>query len=97
MAQDTEHVTRKLLHLCVPVYPDEAQEIRRNATSAGKSVAAYLRAIGMGYPILIALDQRRIDDLLRVNGDLGRLAKIENTQAELLAVVRSVAPPWSTH
>jgi hypothetical protein len=97
MAQGTEHVTRKLLHLCVPVYPDEAQEIRRNATSTGKLVAAYLRAAGMGYRILTALDQRRIDDLLRVNGDLGRLAKIKDTQAELLAVIRSVAPPRTTH
>jgi hypothetical protein len=123
MAQDTEHVTRKFLHLRVPVYPDEAQEIRRNATAAGKSVAAYLRAVGMGYRILTALDHRRIDDMLRVNGDLGRLggllklwltnddrteafgeatirallAKIEDTQAELLAVIRSVEPPRSAH
>jgi len=37
------------------------------------SVAAYLRALGVGYQPRGVVDRDRIDDMLRVNGDLGRL------------------------
>ena len=119
MNDEQEHVTRSYLHLRVPVLPDEAQEIRRNAMSAGKTVAAYLRAVGLGYPVHDILDKHRVEELLRINGDLGRLggllklwltndertaafgessirallSKIEDTQSELLAVVRCVVLP----
>ena len=64
--------TRKK-HLRVPVLPDEDAEINRLATAANKSVADYLRSVGLGYEVRGVLDHRRVEDLLRINGDLGRL------------------------
>jgi hypothetical protein len=72
----TEHharITRKHKHLRVPVLPDEAAQIARNAAAAGKPVAAYLRCVGLGYEVRGILDNRRIEELARINGDLGRL------------------------
>ena len=37
------------------------------------TVAAYLRAVGMGYQPRAVVDRDRIDEMLRINGDLGRL------------------------
>ncbi len=61
------------LHLRVPVLPEEEACIKENAAAAGLSVAAYLRNVGMGYEIAGILDHRRVDDLARINADLGRL------------------------
>ena len=60
-------------HLRVPVLPDEEEQIKRNAQAAGKSVAAYLRSVGLGYQVRGILDNRRVEELARINGDLGRL------------------------
>lgn len=64
--------TRKK-HLRVPVLPDEEAEITRLAKAANKPVADYLRSVGLGYEVRGVLDHRRVEDLLRINGDLGRL------------------------
>jgi hypothetical protein len=47
--------------------------IEAQARAVGMSVAAYLRAVGLGYQPRGVVDRDRIDDMLRVNGDLGRL------------------------
>jgi len=60
-------------HLRVPVFPDERTKIEANAQAAGISVAAYLRDVGQGYQIKGVLDYQRVRELVRVNGDLGRL------------------------
>lgn len=74
MEKDGRNPTRKRgRHLRVPVLPDEEIVIKRQAAAAGLSVAAYLRNVGMGYQIKGVLDHRRVDDLARINGDLGRL------------------------
>ncbi|KVP14769.1 conjugal transfer protein TraJ [Burkholderia ubonensis] len=74
MDADTKTMTRKHgRHLRVPVLPDEEAAIKRNAAAAGLSVAAYLRNVGVGYEIRGILDLARVQDLARVNGDLGRL------------------------
>jgi hypothetical protein len=74
MEKDGRNPTRKRgRHLRVPVLPDEEAVIKRQAAAAGLSVAAYLRNVGMGYQIKGVLDHRRVDDLARINGDLGRL------------------------
>lgn len=66
--------TRKTgLHLRVPVLPEEALQIKSNAAAAGLPVAAYLRAIGLGYKVTGILDNQRVEELARINGDLGRL------------------------
>lgn len=53
--------------------PSEKKLIERQADAAGLSVAAYLRNVGLGYEIRGILDYRCVEDLARVNGDLGRM------------------------
>ena len=60
-------------HLRVPVLPDEEAEIKRLAASVGLPVAAYLRNVGLGYQVPGILDNKRVEELARINGDLGRL------------------------
>jgi hypothetical protein len=73
MTSKATTVTRKFRHLRVPVLPDEESQIKRNAAAAGKPVAAYLRSVGLGYQVRGILDNRRVEELARINGDLGRL------------------------
>ena len=53
--------------------PDERALIEENAKRAGMSVARYLREVGQGYQIKGVLDYQHVRELVRVNGDLGRL------------------------
>jgi hypothetical protein len=55
------------------VHADEAQAIQTQARAVGMPVTSYLRAVGMGYQPRAVVDRDRIDEMLRVNGDLGRL------------------------
>lgn len=73
MTDTASKLTRKRRHMRVPVLPDEEQQIKRNAAAAGRSVAAYLRNVGLGYEVRGILDNRRVEELARINGDLGRL------------------------
>lgn len=52
---------------------DERKQIDSNAKAAGLSLSSFLLKVGMGYRINAVLDHRRIDDLAKVNADLGRL------------------------
>lgn len=93
-AQDTHtaRITRKHRHLRVPVLPEEAQAIKAQAQSAGLPVAAYLRNVGLGVSVTSVLDYERIDDLARVNADLGRLGgllKLWLTNDERLRGIRA--------
>jgi len=73
MKEDTKQPTRKARHLRVPVLPDEEAAIKKMAASAGLPVAAYLRNVGLGYQVRGILDNKRVEELARINGDLGRL------------------------
>ncbi len=73
MNAETKPITRKARQLRVPVLPAEAVEIQRLAAAAGLPVAAYLRNVGLGYRLHGKLDHRRVEELARINGDLGRL------------------------
>lgn len=53
--------------------PDERALIEENARRAGMSVGGYLREVGQGYQIKGVLDYQHVRELVRVNGDLGRL------------------------
>ena len=64
---------RRGRHLRVPVAPEEETQIKSLAYAAGLSVAAYLRNVGLGYKVTGIVDNRRVEDLARINGDLGRL------------------------
>jgi hypothetical protein len=69
MNDEKKMTTRKYgRHLRVPVLPDEEAAIKRNAAATGLSIAAYLRNVGVGYEV-----RGILEDLARVNGDLGRL------------------------
>ena len=52
---------------------EEVEAIAAQARTVGMSVGAYLRAVGAGYQPRAVADQDRIDAMLKVNGDLGRL------------------------
>lgn len=73
MEESKKKPTRKERQLRVPVLPDEEAIIKEMAASAGLSVAAYLRNVAMGYQIRGILDNKRVEELARINGDLGRL------------------------
>lgn len=64
---------RRARDLRVPVHPEEGEAIEANARAVGMSVAAYLRAVGAGYEPRALVDREQIAELLRINGDLGRL------------------------
>ena len=90
--------TRKARHLRVPVLPAEEAQIKRLAAAAGLPVAAYLRRVGLGYRLPGILDHRRVEELARINGDLGRLGGLlklwltndERTAAFGEATIRAV-------
>lgn len=74
MNDEKKMTTRKHgRHLRVPVLPDEEAAIKRNAAATGLSIAGYLRNVGVGYEVRGILDLVQVQDLARVNGDLGRL------------------------
>lgn len=70
---ETEATRKRRRHLRVPVFPEEAGTIEENAKRAGMSVARYLREVGQGYQIKGVLDYQHVRELVRINGDLGRL------------------------
>ncbi|WOB76274.1 conjugal transfer transcriptional regulator TraJ [Achromobacter xylosoxidans] len=57
----------------VYVRPDERALIEENARCAGLSIARYLREVGQGYQVKGVMDYQYVRELVRVNGDLGRL------------------------
>ncbi|SEF85462.1 conjugal transfer transcriptional regulator TraJ [Nitrosomonas ureae] len=59
--------------LRVPVLPIEEAAIKNKAANAGLTVAEYLRNLGLGYQVHSIIDNRKMDALLKINGDLGRL------------------------
>lgn len=73
MKEHPKQPTRKARQLRVPVLPEEEAAIKKMAAAAGLSVAAYLRNVGMGYQVRGILDNKRVEELARINGDLGRL------------------------
>ena len=54
-------------------FPDERQAIEQQAHSTGLSKSSYLLRVGMGYPIRSIVDHHQIEELVKINGDLGRL------------------------
>lgn len=71
---DTDKFTRKNSPpIKVYCLPEERAEIEANASRAGISVARYLRDVGQGYQVKGVMDYQYVRELVRVNGDLGRL------------------------
>jgi hypothetical protein len=72
MMREEKKPTRKK-RLRVPVLPVEEAAIKKMAASTGLPVAAYLRNVGLGYQVRSILDNKRVEELALINGDLGRL------------------------
>jgi hypothetical protein len=53
--------------------PEERRQIEANANAAGLSLSAYLVNVGIGYEIRGIVDHKQVEELARINGDLGRL------------------------
>ena len=53
---------------------EEKTLITARAEQSGLSRSGYLRAVGLNYPIRSVVDLIAIADLVKVNGDLGRVA-----------------------
>ena len=56
------------------VNDEEKTLITARAEQSGLSRSGYLRAVGLNYPIRSVVDLIAIADLVKVNGDLGRVA-----------------------
>lgn len=54
-------------------FPDERETIEQQAQSTGLSKSSYLLRVGMGYPIRSIVDHHQVEELVKINGDLGRL------------------------
>jgi hypothetical protein len=76
MGQLTQHITRKLRQLRVPVLPAEEQEIKRLASMHGLPVAAYLREVGLNHSPRGIVDNKRVEELAAMHGELGRLGHL---------------------
>ena len=64
---------KRIQRLRVPVSPAEAVAIKSYATNCHLSVAAYLRELGLRYQPKTVFDADIGLELVRINGDLGRL------------------------
>jgi hypothetical protein len=53
--------------------PDERNAIEANARATGTSLSSYLLNVGMGYQVRSIVDNQQVEELARINGDLGRL------------------------
>jgi len=51
----------------------EYEAIKEKASNTGLSSSAYLRNLGMNYPIKSVADQRALSELIKCKSDLGRL------------------------
>lgn len=67
----TRPTRRKRLR--VPVLPDEEAAIKNLAATAGLPVAVFMRNVVLGFQVHSILDNKGVEELARVNGDLGRL------------------------
>jgi hypothetical protein len=72
--EDDETPTRKgSPAIKVRVLPDEKAEIEALAASVGESASSYLRLVGLGHQPRSMIDREQARELVRINGDLGRL------------------------
>ena len=69
----TQVADKRSHHLRVPVNASEKAAIEGCAAQVNLSVAAWLRSVGQGITPRSTCDMAAIDDLLRINADLGRL------------------------
>ena len=67
-------ITRKASPVAkVYCLPHERQELQMQAKATGLSLSSYLLKVGLGYQVPGILDNKKVEELARINGDLGRL------------------------
>lgn len=72
--QTEEKATRKNSPpIKVYCLPEEKRQIEANASATGLSLSNYLLNVGLGYQVTGIVDHKQVDELVRINGDLGRL------------------------
>ena len=59
--------------IVVRVTPDEKSAIETFAKQTGSSTSSFLRLLGLGYMPKSIVDNEKVLELARINGDLGRL------------------------
>lgn len=64
---------KRVCHLRVPVTLNEKQQIIEKAQTAGLSMARYMRMVSLGYRVSSVMDNQKIEQLLKINGDMGRV------------------------
>lgn len=57
-------------------FPEEKALIAQNARTAGKSISAFLLAVGQGSTLHGIVDYENVRQLAKVNGDLARLTNV---------------------
>ncbi|MFP2768289.1 conjugal transfer transcriptional regulator TraJ [Oceanisphaera sp. KMM 10153] len=72
-AQENKTTRKSCTPIKVYCLPEERAVIEENARRAGLSASTYLREVGQGYLIQGVTDAEQVRELVRVNGDLGRL------------------------
>ena len=60
-------------HLRVPVEPEEGKVIKEQSDKCGLSISEYLRRLGLGFEPTSIIDNQKVNELAKINGDLGRL------------------------
>ncbi|TKW64652.1 MAG: conjugal transfer transcriptional regulator TraJ [Paracoccus denitrificans] len=64
---------RQRTHIKIWCDPEEKAKIEALAASVGESASSYLRLVGLGYQPRSIIDREQARELVRINGDLGRL------------------------
>jgi len=121
MDQPKQHTRKNSPPIKVYCLPEERARIEATAKRFGLSLSTYLLNLGLAYEPRGVVDGDRLDELMRINGDLGRLggllklwltndertarfgdatirallSKIEDTQATMKEVIRSIVLPRS--
>ena len=72
-AKADEKPRRECSPIRVVVNDAERALIKAGADEAGLSLSAFLRNVGVGYPVRSIVDQKQIAELAKINADLGRL------------------------
>lgn len=72
--ETTDKITRKgSPPIKVYCLPEERQQVVANARAVGLSLSNYLLNVGVGYQVRGIVDNKQVEELARINGDLGRL------------------------
>jgi hypothetical protein len=72
-ANDDKTTRRESPPIKVYCLPEERRQIEAKVNAVGLSLSAYLLNVGIGYQIRGVVDHKQVEDLARINGDLGRL------------------------